>query len=875
MLWLGFRLRPATPGWGVGLCVCSCARSACTLPLLAGVRGVGVCVWARVSAEPRHSWLGCALSVCVLGLGFWLRPATPGWGLWCVGWLLPGTCSCAVVRCVLCALSGFVAPGGRRCLAPVRVPWLWPAACLSGVPRGPAWCAAPCLVRSLSLLRSAFPLMWCLSPARGLAPQALLGGCAGHAEAGREPGSLCLPLAPAKAGALGSLRVVPVRGPAMGFALAGPSGVGLWLRALRWLACVDPVTDASGFPDRPSFDRGLGRCPGAVLCGRRHRPLRVGGRHARVQFVCACACSSWPGRAGRPPGRVLVRLTFSFGRFGFLLCLAPSGVGLPPSWSLFFFFSVAVFRAPPLSPAFFGFRPRVPWALALCVVCLVGLALLGPPCALATFVLRAWLLVVAWWLPPPPPFCVSRFFLPPLRCLCFFFLVRAPVVSRFLWSVLGARCPPPFFFCPACAPVVFCFLWFPAPGAPGLGAVFCLLCGPPASRLSVRSPLFLCLTWPLVAPWWLLPPPPLLLGAPFFFFFALCDPVVSGFLRYPAPGALGLSAARCLLGWPTASQALRAFSPLSCLPSGRWLLPGGCCPPPFCVSWFSSLPLGAVCRVLCCAVCPGLRCCAALLRVVSPGVVLLCAVLVCCARSVPLLVVPCPLVLPVALGPCALRRCVLRCSPALCVFCRCVVVCAVVRRSALCCVCPWVLCCAFPDLSALCGAVLRFAAALALCCSCGACCCWRPVLWCAAVCCAVSFGVLWCSAGSGGPWLSAGAVLWRPAVRFPLLVVLVCVFSLCVRCCVALRVVFFGFGWVCAVVGASCCGVSLCVVVSPWAFCGVVVLLWCVVVSCCAVRCPVLSCALCCVLVTAAVTALNLYIIVIRISMILRCTIVQ
>ena len=47
------------------------------------------------------------------------------------------------------------------------------------------------------------------------------------------PGSLCLPLAPAEAGALGSLRVVPVWGPAMGLSLGGPSGVSLRLRALR------------------------------------------------------------------------------------------------------------------------------------------------------------------------------------------------------------------------------------------------------------------------------------------------------------------------------------------------------------------------------------------------------------------------------------------------------------------------------------------------------------------------------------------------------------------------------------------------------------------------------------------------------------------
>ena len=78
---------------------------------------------------------------------------------------------------------------------------------------------------------------------------------------------------------------------------------------------------------------------------------------------------------------------------------------------------------------------------------------------------------------------------------------------------------------------------------------------------------------------------------------------------------------------------------------------------------------GLRCRVPCCAACPWVRCCAALLRVVPPGVVLLCAVLSCCACLVSLFVVPCPLALPVALGPCALLCCVLRCSPALCALC--------------------------------------------------------------------------------------------------------------------------------------------------------------------------------------------------------------
>ena len=77
---LRFPLRPATPGWGVGVSVCLLAHSACTLPLLAWVCGVGVCVWARISAVPRHFWLGC-WGVCVFVCALPLYAATPGWGL--------------------------------------------------------------------------------------------------------------------------------------------------------------------------------------------------------------------------------------------------------------------------------------------------------------------------------------------------------------------------------------------------------------------------------------------------------------------------------------------------------------------------------------------------------------------------------------------------------------------------------------------------------------------------------------------------------------------------------------------------------------------------------------------------------------------------
>ena len=318
----------------------------------------------------------------------------------------------------------------------------------------------------------------------------------------------------------------------------------------------------------------------------------------------------------------------------------------------------------------------------------------------------------------------------------------------------------------------------------------------------------------------------------FFFFFlpllSLCAPVVSGFLWFPAPGALGLGAVRCLLCWPSASQL---SVPLSLFRA--FCLAGGCSPvvaapppPPLLSRAFRRCRsvLSAVCCVVLCVPGSGAapRSCA-----LCPPV--LCRPVLCCARWVSLLVAPCPLALPVALGPCALRRCVLRCSPVLCVFCRGAVVRAVVRRSALCCVCPGVLCCAFPVLSALCGAVLRCAGALALCCSCGACCCWRLVLW--------------CGAGSGGPWLSAGGVF---RCRCPCLA----------AWSVSLWLVWFAvvpcFPVSCSVV-LCCRAVLCCCALLPC--CGAVgacfALLWAVVLCCvvllvgCAVFCPVVVSACC------------------------------
>ena len=91
-----------TPAVLVGVlgCVCLCARSACTSPILAGVSCVGVRAGVRYSAAPRHSWQGvlgcvclCALSactpptliracdVCVWVRVFGLHSAIPRWGV--------------------------------------------------------------------------------------------------------------------------------------------------------------------------------------------------------------------------------------------------------------------------------------------------------------------------------------------------------------------------------------------------------------------------------------------------------------------------------------------------------------------------------------------------------------------------------------------------------------------------------------------------------------------------------------------------------------------------------------------------------------------------------------------------------------------------
>ena len=455
---------------------------------------------------------------------------------------------------------------------------------------------------------------------------------------------------------------------------------------------------------------------------------------------------------------------------------------------------------------------------------------------------------------------------------------------------------------------------------------------------------------------WLLfggvPPPPLpfcvsrflalLLGAlvVFFFFFpsSLVRPRFLWLSLVSGPGCPGPR--RCALFALLAFRlsALRALVPLSCFPPGWWLLPVGCCPPPappFCRAVF--VAAARRCGVLCCAVRPWVRCCAALLRVVSSGVVLSCAVLcslgaaACCA--VPSGAARCPgalcsaalrfAVLPRAVCVLSWRGGACCCSPLCFVLC-------VSRGAVLCVPCPlrsvwccaslcWCACvvlfvwcvlllvpgagsaggvfrCRCPCLAAWSvalwfGVVPCFpvSCSVVLCCRVVLCCCallsccgavgscfallWAVVLCCVVLlvgcavfcpvvvsaCCGALFLVLCvpcllrsvrCGALLCWLWCPASLcrVLWRCAVVWCCAVVLCCRFAVLLVFALPSCGPSCGARVVCAVVGASCCGVSLCVVVSPWAFCGVVVLLWCVVVSCCAACCPVVSCALCRVL---------------------------
>ena len=248
------------------------------------------------------------------------------------------------------------------------------------------------------------------------------------------------------------------------------------------LFCVDADTSPCGSEDATPWSRACVR----VLV----RPGRVGRAGLRGAFWCASPFS-------------LAALSCCFAR-------PPPGWGCPflgtlfaPPPFCFSFFSVFLFSARPLRlllSLFSGPGCPGPWRCVLFVLLVSHFSALRALSPLLCCPPGHWLLSGCCLL----PFCVSRFSLPPLGALCFFFfslLVRAPVVS--------------------------CFLWFPPPGALGLGAVLCVFFCPPLLG-SPRALACLCL---LLGRWLLPPPPPLLCLAVF------------------------VAAARCLLFFPPPARA--------------------------------------------------------------------------------------------------------------------------------------------------------------------------------------------------------------------------------------------------------------------------------------------------------------------------------
>ena len=133
--------------------------------------------------------------------------------------------------------------------------------------------------------------------------------------------------------------------------------------------------------------------------------------------------------------------------------------------------------ASPLSLAFAGFRPRVPWALALWGVCFVGLPLLCSPCALASFLCPATPLAALWCLlPPPHPFLWSCFRRSVLRFFFSLFRSAPPLSLRPLslaFSDFGPRVPWALALCAVCFG-----------GLPLLGSLCALASKPPPPFVS-------------------------------------------------------------------------------------------------------------------------------------------------------------------------------------------------------------------------------------------------------------------------------------------------------------------------------------------------------------------------------------------------------
>ena len=892
VLGLWFRLRPATPGWGVGVCVCLCAHFDCTPPFLPRVCGVGMCAWARALAAPRHSWLGCwGASVRVhpllLPRNSWLEFVMCGLGVAC--------------HLVLCRGSLRVVRTARVC-GPRLPLLLGTRPCASVVSGGvPLWRAfwprvwAPRLVRSgrsrcsgrLSRRGGAFPrIYW--TAARGTWRPA-------------ENRALCAcrwPLPRPRRWAPSAS--YPFGAPRCGCFWRVPPATVLGCVRCGALACVDPVTDRSGFPYHSASDKRLSRCTRAVSCGRGHRPLRVRGRHARVPRVCACACPSWLGWAGRPPGRVLVRLTFTCGRSRCALCLLgplQAGVALFAVVAVFLLFllfsfpfvcSCCLWRSvfsgpgylgpwrfvvPAPDPLFFRFPLFCFFSFLFCAPVVSGV-----PCFPAWGALSVGVLPTSRLLAPP---FFSFFFLlllPPLPPPCLFFFLAC---FSFVVSVFCSPLPPPPFFFFRAVTVVRC-------GAGlcvlGCGVCWCVLlgcCAPAGAGLRLICVVRCYLVVPV--PCVLLPVVPMLAAL----LCAACGALFGCFVLWSCSARLRPVVALACCGGVVLSRRV-----LSCCSALRrcvlcWSL------------WFGVLPR---CGMPCGFVRPPPRpppaCCALFLfwcaLVVLPpraGCGALCCALSCVVSS-PAAVCGVLCVLPgavwracVGLGSCALLSGAVLCWVLLCFFC-----CVLLSRAAvfpagfffaLLLAFPW---CSGSFLSVWCSALVRRAlrralsrcvlvlVSAALCCLVLCCAMVRLLVLCCVVavvavlgsrlassaavagCCALSVlgrgAVLSCCAARG-----LGAVFLVPCFRAPLSSWrLLCGAALaCLRRCSPCGALSLPWRWLVLCVVACCVPVFAvgpsCPLLSPGAcWCRVSVVRPCGLVPCVlVVRSPVLrSVMLCC-----------------------------
>ena len=364
VLWFGFRLRPAIPGGVDGVCVLVCA-----LRLYPAIRGPGlwcVCVLPGFDLHPANA--GWGVGVCVFVCSLRLYPASPGWGLSCVGWVLPGNPSRAVVCCMLCALTGFAAPGGRCCLAPVHVPLFWLAACLSGVPLwGASWRRVVRRASSRPVALGA-PVRFPDAVVPFLTPGACTPRFTGQLRGtcgGRPRTRLMVPAAgPCQGRGTGLAPRCTRSGPRDGVVPGGS------LRRRSRAACpaVAWLVRTRSFTRRVSRTVRLSTgasaaAPGLFRVDADTPPFWDGGRHARVLGVCSCACSAWPGWTGWPPGRALVCLTFPLAVLPFYFARPPAGWGcsfLELLFAFFLFFLLLLLR-----PAVSGFGV---WGLILRVL---------------------------------------------------------------------------------------------------------------------------------------------------------------------------------------------------------------------------------------------------------------------------------------------------------------------------------------------------------------------------------------------------------------------------------------------------------------------------------------------------------------------------